>query len=69
MFADCNINQIPTVNNIEEIIVVAAKYVFVQGCFLLCQKSLKEWVPFGMVSQQPTLMYYGIHINQQCQTV
>ena len=30
MFTDCNINQIPTVTNIEEIILTAAKYVFVQ---------------------------------------
>ena len=41
-------------------------YLF-NGRFLLCQKSGKEWVNFGMVSQQPTLMYYGIQIDQQRQ--
>ena len=29
MFTDCNITQIPTVTNIEEISLMAAKYVFV----------------------------------------
>ena len=46
MFTDCNINQIPTVNNIQEIIVVAAKYVFVQRPFFIMSKILKGMGPF-----------------------
>ena len=42
-------------------------YLF-KGRFLLCQKSGKKWVHFGMVSQLPTWTCYGIHIDQLRQT-
>ena len=35
MIMDCNINQIPTVTNIQEIISMAAKHVFVQRPFFI----------------------------------
>ena len=38
MFTDCNINQIPTVTNLEEIILTAAKYVFVQRLLSVISK-------------------------------
>ena len=41
MFTDCNINQIPTVTNIEGIIVVATKYLFVQRPFFIMLKIRK----------------------------
>ena len=41
MFRDCNNNQIPTVNNIQEIISMAAKYVFVQRPFFIMSKIRK----------------------------
>ena len=42
MFTDCNINQILTVTNIQEIITMAAKYVFVQRPFFIMSKIRKE---------------------------
>ena len=43
---DCNITQIPTVTNIEEISLMAAKYVFVQRPFFVLSEIRKGTWPF-----------------------
>ena len=44
MFTDCNFNQIPTVTNVEESILIVAKYVFVQRALFMSK------IPIGMDS-------------------